>query len=237
MSSIKGIIFDYGGTIDTNGIHWGELIWQEYQAAGAQVDKVTFREAYVHGERSLAKAPIIEPSDTFRTLLSKKMRLHGEHLRAQPGCIFSAELEEEIAQRCYDRVLETLNCTRVVVERLSAHYPMVLVTNFYGNMPVVLKEFALDRYFKEIVESSIVGIRKPDPALFALGVESLGLKPEETVVIGDSYRKDIHPSTTLGCHTIWIKKICWADEPVEEGHAPTAITDTLERVPEIIASL
>ena len=237
MSSIKGIIFDYGGTIDTNGIHWGELIRQEYRAAGAQVDKVTFREAYVHGERSLAKAPIIEPSDTFRTLLSKKMRLHGEYLRAQPGCIFSAELEEEIAQRCYDRVLETLDCTRAVVERLSAHYPMVLVTNFYGNMPVVLKEFALDRYFKEIVESSIVGIRKPDPALFAHGVESLGLKPEETVVIGDSYRKDIYPSTTLGCHTIWIKKICWADEPVEVGHAPTAITDTLERVPEIIASL
>ena len=62
MSSIKGIIFDYGGTIDTDGIHWGELIWEEYQAAGIGVDKSTYRDAYVHGERSLAKAPIIATS-------------------------------------------------------------------------------------------------------------------------------------------------------------------------------
>ena len=52
MSSIKGIIFDYGGTIDTDGIHWGELIWSEYQAAGVDIDRQTYRDAYVHGERS-----------------------------------------------------------------------------------------------------------------------------------------------------------------------------------------
>ena len=33
MSSIKGIIFDYGGTIDTNGIHWSEVIWEQYSMA------------------------------------------------------------------------------------------------------------------------------------------------------------------------------------------------------------
>jgi putative hydrolase of the HAD superfamily len=237
MSSIKGIIFDYGGTIDTNGIHWGELIWEEYQAAGAGVDRESFREAYVYGERSLAKTPIIEPSDTFRTLLSKKMKLQAGYLRDLPGTELRAGIEEEIAQRCYDKVLDTLACTRAVVDTLSVHYPMVLVTNFYGNMPVVLKEFALDSCFKSIVESSVVGLRKPDPALFALGVKSLGYKPEEIAVIGDSYRKDIYPASVLGCRTIWIKKVCWAEEPVEKGHEPSAITDTLEKVPEIIGKL
>ena len=29
---IKGIIFDYGGTIDSNGMHWAEVIWRAYQA-------------------------------------------------------------------------------------------------------------------------------------------------------------------------------------------------------------
>ena len=237
MSSIKGIIFDYGGTIDTNGIHWGELIWEEYLAAGVEVSKDAYREAYVHGERSLAKAPIIGPTDTFRTLLSKKMKLQAGYLRSLPGVNLAPETEEVIAQRCYNRVLATLDRTRSVVEELSARYPMVLVTNFYGNMPVVLEEFALDRYFKEIVESSVVGIRKPDPALFALGVKSLGVSPDEAVVIGDSYRKDIYPSSTLGCRTIWLKKVCWAEEPVEQGHEPSAITDTLEKVPAIIDRL
>lgn len=238
MSSIKGIIFDYGGTIDTDGIHWGELIWSEYQAAGVDIDRQTYRDAYVHGERSLAKNPIIEPTDTFRTLLGKKMKLQFGYLRdAMPGKDFGKEKEEEVAQRCYDRVLATLGRTRAIVKELATHYPIVLVTNFYGNMPVVLKEFALDGIFKEIVESSVVGLRKPDPALFALGVRSLGFKPDEIVVIGDSYSKDIYPSASLGCRTLWIKKICWAEETVIPGYGPTETTDTLEKVPQIIGKL
>ena len=235
MSSIKGIIFDYGGTIDTDGIHWGELIWSEYQAAGVDIDRQTYRDAYVHGERSLAKNPIIEPTDTFRTLLCKKMKLQFEYLRdAMPGKDFSKEKEEEVAQRCYGRVLATLERTRAIVKELATHYPIVLVTNFYGNMPVVLKEFALDGIFKEIVESSVVGLRKPDPALFAKGVEALGLKPFEVVVIGDSYRKDIHPARTLGCKAVWLKKICWEEEPILPGAEPTAIISSLEELPAII---
>lgn len=238
MSSIKGIIFDYGGTIDTNGIHWGEFIWDAYVAAGIEVDKSIYRNAYVHGERELARNPIIKSCDTFRTLLSKKMRLQFDYLRNNiPGTTLTQEQGEEVAQRCYDNVLSTLGYTRTIVEKLATKYPMVLVTNFYGNMPVVLEEFSLNGIFKEIVESSVVGLRKPDPALFALGTRSLGLKPEEIVVIGDSYRKDIFPASTLGCRTVWLKKVCWAEEPVEPGHEPTAITDSLGNFPEIIGKL
>jgi putative hydrolase of the HAD superfamily len=49
MSSIKGIIFDYGGTIDTNGIHWGEFIWEQYREAGVDITHDIYRQAYVHG--------------------------------------------------------------------------------------------------------------------------------------------------------------------------------------------
>ena len=238
MSTIKGVIFDYGGTIDTNGIHWGELIAREYRATGIELKREVYRNAYVHGERSLAKAPIISPQDTFHTLLRKKIAIQFEYLREQALTQqFTPELANRIADGCYNKVKETLATSRAIVEQLSNKYPMVLVTNFYGNMPVVLKEFALAGYFKSIVESSIVGIRKPDPALFALGVEALQLPAEEIVVIGDSYRKDIHPASTLGCKTIWLKNICWEEEPIVDGHAPTAIIDNIEQVPRIIATI
>jgi putative hydrolase of the HAD superfamily len=81
MSTIKGIIFDYGGTIDTNGIHWGELIWEQYQKAGVEITRDIYREAYVYGERFLAKNPVIEPEDTFHTLLKKKIAIHFDFLR------------------------------------------------------------------------------------------------------------------------------------------------------------
>lgn len=239
MCSIKGIIFDYGGTIDTNGIHWGELIWEQYCKEGINIDKETYRDAYVHGERSLAKSPIVAATDTFRTLLQKKMALQFAYLRERLGNTgtFTEEKESMVAERCYDKAARTIETARPLLEALRERFPMVLVTNFYGNMPVVLKEFMLENIFTTIVESSVVGIRKPDPALFELGVKALGLRAEETVVIGDSYRKDIYPAATLGCRTVWLKKVCWADEPIEKGYEPTAVADTLALLPEILENI
>ena len=238
MSRIKGIIFDYGGTIDTNGIHWGEFIWEQYKNAGIDVTHEAYRDAYVHGERFLAKNPVIEPTDTFHTLLRKKLAIHFDYLRERfPEKGFGAETAEKIADGCYSKVKETLETTCAIVKSLSDRYPLVLVTNFYGNMNVVLEEFCLSEYFKNIVESSVVGLRKPDPALFALGVEKIQMQPQEIVVIGDSYRKDIHPSSTLGCKTVWLKNICWEEEPVIEGHEATAIIKSLEELPDIIGKM
>ena len=238
MNTVKGIIFDYGGTIDTNGIHWGEVIAAQYKEAGIEIGRKLYRNAYVHGERTLAKLPIIAPEDTFHTLLRKKIAIQFEYLRTETGSQqFTAELAQTVADRCYDKVKKTIATSRAIVEELSKQYPMVLVTNFYGNMPVVLKEFGLDTCFKTIIESSVVGIRKPDPALFALGVEALQLPAEEVVVIGDSYRKDIHPSSTLGCRTVWLKNICWEEEPIIEGHSPTAIIGDITQLPGTIAHI
>lgn len=77
----------------------------------------------------------------------------------------------------------------------------------------MLADEGLRRYFKTIIESAVVGVRKPDPRIFALGVEALSLKPEEVLVIGDSYKKDILPAESIGCHVAWLKGKGWtADE-------------------------
>lgn len=238
MSSIKGIIFDYGGTIDTNGIHWGEFIWNEYRKAGTGVERDKYRDAYVYAERYLAKYPVIEHTDTFELLLKKKIAIQFNRLRDINSIAeLTAENERKIIDNCYSQVKKTIKQSCSIVKELSNRFPTVLVTNFYGNMPVVLKEFGLTAYFKAIVESSVVGIRKPDPALFALGVETLGLKAEETVVIGDSYRKDIYPSCSLGCKTVWLKNICWEDEPIIEGYEATTIIKSLKELPSAIEAI
>lgn len=235
MISAKGIIFDYGGTIDTNGIHWGEVIWAQYQRAATGINKELFREAYVHGERTLAKEPIIKPYHTFHALLEIKTKIQFDYLVSQGATHLSDNRKvTEIVEGCYSQVLETLATTCKVVEKISKNRPTVLVTNFYGNMPVVLKEFSLDKYFDTIVESSVAGIRKPDPRLFALGVKAIGLPAEEIAVIGDSYRKDIAPARSLGCKAIWLKKICWEEESIETGKEPTATIDNLQHLPDII---
>ena len=107
---------------------------------------------------------------------------------------------------------------------------MVLVSNFYGNIATVLREFSLDGIFQHIVESAVVGIRKPDPRIFTLGVEALGLDPSEVVVVGDSIDKDIIPARQAGCHTVWFKGEGWTDAPVDESQAERVINSLSELV-------
>ncbi|MBR2300435.1 MAG: HAD family hydrolase, partial [Bacteroidaceae bacterium] len=87
----------------------------------------------------------------------------------------------------------------------------------------------LDRYFNSIIESSVVGIRKPDPALYAMGVKALSLPAEEILVIGDSYRKDICPAGSIGCKTIWIKGLVWEEERTSEI-IPSATIKSLDEL-------
>lgn len=232
-TDIKGIIFDYGGTIDSRGVHWSEIIWDGYRASGVPVDKDTFREAYVHAERELAKVRHILPDDNFYDVLFKKMNIELQYL-ADNGKIKAADVElyaPDIAHYCYDAAKQCIAEARPVLDKLRERYPMVLVSNFYGNVTAVLSDFDLLKYFRDIIESAVVGVRKPDPKIFAMGVEALGLKPEEVLVIGDSYKKDILPAESLGCRVAWLKGKGWT--PEEDAVIHPAIIKKLSDVLEV----
>ena len=215
---IKGYIFDYGGTLDTGGHHWGKVIWHAYERQQVPVSEAQFREAYVHGERTLGKNPIIQPDFTFRQTLEKKLQLQLEFLHQED---YLSPLLDDL----YSRTQAETRKSREVLLRLKEQYPMVLVSNFYGNIQTVLDEFGLDGVFSQIIESAVVGVRKPDPRIFSLGVEALGQKPDEVVVVGDSIDKDIVPARQAGCHTVWFRGEGWTDDPVDESIPDRIITD------------
>lgn len=213
-ASVKGIIFDYGGTIDTRGDHWCHVIRKGWDAASIAADETTFRDCYVEAERELARRRHILPGDNFLILLQKKMRIELQRLR-ELGGISDADVEPKalaIAQFCYDYARACVDEARPVLAALAERYPMVLVSNFYGNVDEVLRDFDLRRYFQGIIESAVVGVRKPDPRIFQLGVVALGLTPVQVLVVGDSLRKDILPARSLGCHTAWIKGRGWTPD-------------------------
>ncbi len=216
-TNIKGIIFDYGGTIDSRGDHWSEIIWSGYCQSDVKITKEQFREAYVYAERELARVKHIYPEDDFHQLLLVKMRLELGWL-AENGSVEQSEVEPlaiAIAKYCNDSALECENQAREVIEQLYERFPLVLVSNFYGNVESVLRRFNLHQYFIKIIESAVVGVRKPDPAIFQLGVDALNLAAEDVLVIGDSYKKDILPARAIGCKALWIKGRCWSDDEAQ----------------------
>ena len=218
---VKGVIFDYGGTLDSRGVHWSEVIWAAYQASDIPVSKEQFRESYVEGERELARNRHILPQDDFHELLLKKMRIELGDL-AKKGLIDAAQIEkwaQETAAYCDRSARECVEEARPVLEELSKRFPLVLVSNFYGNIDSVLRAYNIRQYFKGIIESAVVGVRKPNPTLFRLGVDVLELEPEEVLVVGDSLRKDIEPAEMLGCHVLWLKGKGWTEDEDTYTHA------------------
>lgn len=234
IEKIKGIIFDYGGTLDTGGDHWSVVIWEAYQKAGVAVNQPEFREAYVFAERELAKTRHILPEHDFSDLLNIKMRLELQWL-SENGHFPPAQVEEkakEVAGYCYEAAKSKVAEARPVLESLMKKYPLVLVSNFYGNIENVLKDFGIDHCFKRIIESAVVGVRKPDPKIFELGVKALGIDPEETLVVGDSYGKDIVPAEKIGCQVLWIKGQGWTSADDAQTH--DNIISDIKQVGEIL---
>lgn len=241
---IKGLIFDYGGTIDSGGEHWSEVIYRGWQHAGIKMNKEIFREAYVYAERELACVRHIEPEDDFLQLLRKKMRVELQWLRDNGYWENKygdyRDKAEVIAEYCNVSARQWVEHARPVLEQLAREYPMVLVSNFYGNVNAVLKSYDLQKYFKAVVESAVVGVRKPDPQIFTLGVEALatevpGLKAEDVVVVGDSQKKDIQPGLKAGCRAVWIKGKGWTAE--EDATAYSCTISDLTELPAILQQL
>ena len=225
-----GYIFDYGGTLDTGGQHWGQVLWHAYERHRVPVTEAQFREAYVYAERTLGRNPIISPDFTFRQTLETKLRLQLEYLKVE-----NEKYRQMILDDIYERTKAITAQSREVLLRLKEQgLPMVLVSNFYGNIHTVLHEFSLDGLFLKVIESAVVGIRKPDPRIFLLGVEALGLKPEEVTVVGDSFDKDIIPAHEAGCQTIWLRGEGWTSAS-HNGDCPYCETiNALDEILEMI---
>lgn len=225
---IKGYIFDYGGTLDTGGNHWGKVLWSSYKKCSVPVEEENFRIAYVYAERTLAANRIIQPTSTFHDTLSLKIQLQMNYLKENCGLKEAEDYHAKVLNDVYSFAKSNTKHSVEILKQIKNNYPLVLVSNFYGNINTVLQEFEFDGLFKDVIESAIVGVRKPDPRIFSLGVEKLGISPSETMVVGDSYDKDIIPAYKAGCKTTWIKGEGWTDDEVKEPIANRIIHDLSE---------
>ncbi|MCS7276210.1 MAG: HAD-IA family hydrolase [Dehalococcoidia bacterium] len=77
-----------------------------------------------------------------------------------------------------------------------------------------LDDLGLAPFFETVAVSCEVGYLKPHPRIFQVALEDMGLRPEETAMVGDSLRADVAGARALGMLAIWRRPP--RDEPVEE---------------------
>jgi putative hydrolase of the HAD superfamily len=88
-----------------------------------------------------------------------------------------------------------------------------LTNNFVSEERVVSRDMArVYDLFDAVLESRVLGVRKPDPRFYELACEALSVRPEESVFL-DDLGVNLKPARALGIHTI---KVSDPDDALDE---------------------
>lgn len=225
FKEIDAFLFDFGGTLDTNGTHWSEKFWEVYQKFDVPINYEEFREAYINAEPNVKK--YINKEDGLFSTLKAQVYLQIDYLTKKGIDLYGVKdkLITRITEACYKDVISNITDIKPILKSLKLSSKIGLVSNFYGNVKAVCKSLEIDSYFDVIVDSTELKISKPDPKIFDVAIEMLKSTPERTVVIGDSYDRDIIPAKKLGCKTVWLKGKSWKNE--ENNEAADVIISSL----------
>jgi len=89
-----------------------------------------------------------------------------------------------------------------LVRWLRGRYRTGLLSNASDILPRLLRErYGLDGLFDVEVISALVGLAKPDPAIYRLVLERLGTAPEATIFV-DDYEPNVAAAAALGIRAI-----------------------------------
>jgi putative hydrolase of the HAD superfamily len=82
---------------------------------------------------------------------------------------------------------------QVIVELYKRGYVLGIISNLITSreIPDWLEEDGLAKYFKSVALSSVLGIRKPDPAIYHYATNQAGVKPERSAYVGDNLNRDV----------------------------------------------
>jgi len=109
------------------------------------------------------------------------------------------------------------------VRRLAPRFRLGLLSNFDDAETgrEVLLDTGVAELFEAVIISAEVGLRKPNPRIYARMLEMLRLAPHEVLFVGDTPREDVLGPKRAAMRVAWINK---RGEPLPEGIPPPDLT-------------
>ena len=202
----RAILFDFYGTlVDVHTDEHPHAPWQVLASwlayRNATFDAGVLRQTYLDAaQRTLDESTEAHPDVDVVTIFEAILRDGG----GDPGDAVPAA-----------QLLRSLTITRwqvyeesaAVVSALAARFPLALISD--SQEPYLFPELrrsGLAEHFGTIVVSSLYGYRKPDPRLFGVALEELGIAPSEAVYVGNSWERDVIGARNAGVRPILIER-------------------------------
>ncbi len=224
-ATVEAVVFDIGGVFlyphhDQVSAALGEM------GVDLPDDVVEYRRAHHAGVAALSAATI-ETREHDPNFWISYDRAYISTLGADPESVLA--FRERVQRREWD----WLHVANVAAfhELHASGMPLAIVSNNTGAAPEQMKNHGvcwvndlvdLPRV-AAIIDSSLVGVAKPDPAIMAPALHALGLPADRVLYVGDTVHADINGATNAGMQSVQLDPF---DQHTEYHHA---------RVPDLAA--
>ncbi len=246
---IRGVVFDLGGTLHLCSAdperkvlfarriiarlgEYGIAVSTPPEALAAQLEKnaAEYKRA---AEESLREMP---PEIVWNDYYLREQALGRETLAPIAEELSFLYDYERVCNMRRPRLIETMELLKAQGLKLGV-ISNILARSF---VPHMIMEYGLTPYMDCVLSSAGTGIRKPDPAIFRMAEEALGLAPPELAYVGDTLSRDVRGTRYAGWRLaiqIWSPTAARRDAGLaEQGWRADYQVRELWEIPDIIAS-
>jgi len=225
-TALKAVFFDYGGTLDADGIAWKARFWPLYRRFGVHVPPDRFDRAFYRADDSLTA----EADASLR--LDEVIQLQVTRVLRNLD-ISDTLLAAQIAGAFFEDSLAAVRRNLGLLKRLRSRYRLGIISNNYGNLDAICRQTGLSDFIKVMVDSAQVGVSKPDTRIFYAALEALDVLPEAAVMVGDSLARDVRGARNVGMRAVWLMGRRTCRPPADPA---CAIISTLAELPKVLSS-
>ena len=172
---VEAVIWDFGGVLTSSPF---EAFARFESERGLPADIIRRTNASNHSENAWAKFERAEVDlETFDQLFAAESLALGAEVRGRDVLpLLSGELRPEMVEAL--RIVATKAKTGCITNNLPAN----TIGSASGRSLYVAEVMAL---FDHVIESAKIGLRKPDPRIYRMMVEALGVDPRACVYLDD----------------------------------------------------
>ena len=197
MMKIRALFFDFGGTLDGNGIHWRDRTYKFLQRVYPEIDRTTFDRvdrASVDNLVHSGSGPSLTLRETMDVIATGIYERLGLDLAVKDRYV---DFFCEGAKECLDR-------NRRWLATLREEYRLGVISNNFGNTRGWCDEYNLSPSLDIVIDSTVVGVSKPDPGIFHAALTGLNVISAESIYVGDTYSDDMVGAKGVGLWTAWL---------------------------------